>query len=603
MSHSNFKPEIYWRRLYTGYNHKAKSLKDEDSWELLKKICLSVGNTSDIGTDMEVLGKQMAKHCNVESGSSSQDNPSISQVLELSFDDLPYYLKPCFLHLGNFPEDYEIPTKTLYHMWAIEGIVAQPAYTTAGEVSVEAVAENCLKELANRCLVQLDSTGKVGKIKSCRLHDLIRDMCIEKSNEESFLKVIQHGYLEKESSNNNSSSSQMTKRFRRLVVYMHKSSDSLQDLISELQNHHVRSLLFFPAGQVPRKLTWTQRKVSETLKLVRILHFDNVCIRSLPDEIGDLIHLRYLSLKETRVRMLPSSVGKLKYLQILDLRVCECIVVMIPNVLWKLERLKHLYLPNNWLRSDFAGMIADQCLSVKKKLRLRGLIQLETRDNLRLGECRVVDLWRLPKLCKLSLADYTVTESELKCLHSFLEFSSNRAGLLKKPLSLTLDGDMISKEPSILSSNSQVQFHKLHISGKILLRLRYARIFPQDLKQLTLNESELKDDPMPTLERLPHLTELTLGQKTFLGTTMVFTLGNFPQLAILGLVQLPNLQEWMVEEGAMPNLKNLYIYSCVKLEIPNKLPKEVKIECRPCLTGCDKYGSCCYMTQQAPAAS
>ena len=43
-------------------------------------------------------------------------------VLYLSFEELPAYLKQCFLYLASFPEDYKIDVETLSYYWAAEGI-------------------------------------------------------------------------------------------------------------------------------------------------------------------------------------------------------------------------------------------------------------------------------------------------------------------------------------------------------------------------------------------------------------------------------------------------------------------------------------------------
>ena len=38
------------------------------------------------------------------------------KVIGLCYYDLPYYLKNCFLHLGNVPEDFEILVSKLCYM-------------------------------------------------------------------------------------------------------------------------------------------------------------------------------------------------------------------------------------------------------------------------------------------------------------------------------------------------------------------------------------------------------------------------------------------------------------------------------------------------------
>ena len=48
----------------------------------------------------------------------------VYEILALSYYDLPYHLKACFLNLGYFPEDFGILAQSLYHLWIAEGIVS-----------------------------------------------------------------------------------------------------------------------------------------------------------------------------------------------------------------------------------------------------------------------------------------------------------------------------------------------------------------------------------------------------------------------------------------------------------------------------------------------
>ncbi|XP_027152074.1 probable disease resistance protein RF9 [Coffea eugenioides] len=56
------------------------------------------------------------------------------------------------------------------------------------------VAERYLEELANRCMVEIKvhEQGKhaVTKLESCRIHDLMRDLCLAKAKEENLYKNI-----------------------------------------------------------------------------------------------------------------------------------------------------------------------------------------------------------------------------------------------------------------------------------------------------------------------------------------------------------------------------------------------------------------------------
>ncbi|CAL5362292.1 unnamed protein product [Camellia sinensis] len=78
---------------------------------------------------------------------------------------------------------------------------------------------------------------------------------------------------------------------------------------------------------------------------------------------------------------------------------------------------------------------------------------------------------------------------------------------------------------------------------------------------------ELEEDPMPTLERLPNLQYLYLGNCAFVGDKMVCSANGLPQLKTLHLFNLEHLKEWVVEKGAMPNLSALEIVFCRGLEM------------------------------------
>ncbi|KAL7218020.1 hypothetical protein ACSBR2_011285 [Camellia fascicularis] len=75
---------------------------------------------------------------------------SMNKILSLSYIDLPYYLKFCFLYLSVFPEDCFIDHWRLIRLWVAEGFVE----TKAG-MTKEEVAEGYLNELINRSLVQV----------------------------------------------------------------------------------------------------------------------------------------------------------------------------------------------------------------------------------------------------------------------------------------------------------------------------------------------------------------------------------------------------------------------------------------------------------------
>lgn len=237
-------------------------------------------------------------------GRSLGENGRVYEVLALSYHDLPYQVKPCFLHLGNFPEDYKISTRKLYQLWAAEGFIFSDSNQFEEEESIMDIAERYLHELKQRCMVQVQVEESTGQFKSCQLHDLTRELCLLKGKEENFLKRIPLS-LEPELVGSWSSSSRTSAGItRRLSVTVDSDFETYFPLKQEKLDR-VRSALFFS------RLTDRKHHPSLTLlctgfKLLRVLDLERFDFgRKLSDAIGNLIHLRYLSLRGSHFYKLP----------------------------------------------------------------------------------------------------------------------------------------------------------------------------------------------------------------------------------------------------------------------------------------------------------
>ena len=78
-------------------------------------------------------------HTHVESYLYGEQNLQVNKVLGLSYKDLSSHLKPCFLYLGHFPKDFEIPAKEMIRMWMGEGFISQIQYGGGREDTVDDV--------------------------------------------------------------------------------------------------------------------------------------------------------------------------------------------------------------------------------------------------------------------------------------------------------------------------------------------------------------------------------------------------------------------------------------------------------------------------------
>ncbi|KAF2318927.1 hypothetical protein GH714_011826 [Hevea brasiliensis] len=197
-------------------------------------------------------------------------------ILALSYHDLPFHLKPCFLYLSQFPEDWEFKKRELIRMWIAEGFILQSSI--GGEETMEDVGEEYLEELVSRCVVQVSQRDHTGiGVKRCRIHDLVRDMCISKARDENFLGVMQH------------------------------TEDAVTTAV------HPSAVDINEDGMRRFYMTRQQgRFIFENFRLLRVLKIDNIWQSRLPTEIGHLIHLRPSRSLKMRMQMRMESFPNLE---------------------------------------------------------------------------------------------------------------------------------------------------------------------------------------------------------------------------------------------------------------------------------------------------
>jgi hypothetical protein len=503
----------------------------------------------------ETLSEWDMVHRNIKSylrRGPAQGQPStVQDVLALSYHELPYQLKPCFLYLSHFPEDFDIPKKKLVRLWVAEGFVSPKYEHIDGDEALEDVAESYLVELINRCMAQVGVVGASGRIKSCRLHDLMRDLCLSKAKQENFLHIVGHSPGNDQTTDAFPSHSvTSTGRIRRLAIF----SDTFVPEKFKDQHPQIRSLLYFI------KDNHSIVSVFKYFRLLRVLDLEGSKIPDgeLPEKIGTLmIHLRFLSLKKTGIRVLPSSISSLMCLETLNLETIDEMswesTVVIPNEIWTMEQLRHLYLPK-WCDYSSDG-----------KLQLTSMTKLQTLVNFPANKCDVSDLLSLTSLRKLVL-------NEPRHFQEFGEIFRQPTDKLNSLRSLSMKTEMLSFPDKVVNLRQVVQgcprLYKLHVEGRIEKLPEYYHPY---LAKLTLWGSRLEEDPMPILEKLPNLRFL-YGWDAFVGKKMVCSKGGFPKLKTLLLRGLPRLEEWTVEAGAMPCLSRLEILGCSKLKsVPDGL--------------------------------
>jgi hypothetical protein len=246
---------------------------------------------------------------------------SIKTVLMRSYDGLPYHLKSPFLYMSIFPEDYKIKRKRLIRRWIAEGYCREMHGMTAEEVG-----DKYFDELLDRSMILLweGAIQYGGAIDSCHLHDLIREICILKAREENLAFTLEEGCC--------LSDAQGT--IRHLVIGSNWKRDKYV-LESMVDLSHVRSLTVFG--------DWKSFFISDKMRFLRVLDLgDTLGLRDHHlDQIGQLLHLRYLSIRGCcNIYCLPSSLGNLRHLQTLDGRGTN--IASFPSTITKLQKLEQL---------------------------------------------------------------------------------------------------------------------------------------------------------------------------------------------------------------------------------------------------------------------
>ncbi|GMN32858.1 hypothetical protein TIFTF001_041798 [Ficus carica] len=547
-------------------------LTPEESWELLhrKAFPSDVFGKRVCPPEFEKMGKEMVKKCGglplaivVLGGllrtKTSEDEwnkvlkdvnahltrfrngqqHGIEEMLALSYHDLPYYLKPCFLYLGSFPEDMEIPRRKLIQLWIAEGLVTEPITSPSGQ-TMEEIADQYLRELIDRCMVQVGSKDYTGiGVKTCRVHHLMRDFCVSKAREDNFSEVIrQHEIGNMMETTRSFSNHQLTLQTKTRRISIHAGCD----LDPRRMHRCLRSLLCFDVSS-PTSLAKFVK--SKNLRLLRVLEFgfnsSTIHKCKVPTEIGDLIHLRYLGLRGAGKVKLPSSIGNLRNLCTINLR--DNAEVVLPVEIFRLKRLKHLLLPfgtcfppgysmATYLLSDARQIQTLKYISFGKFLLRNKILQLEMANLRNLG----------------------VQFENKEDVRSFLQSPNFKLAMLQS-LHMSI---LSSTSFSSLQPLSQCVFlSKLFLDGKIS-RGQSLEFLPRSLTKLILRDSGLRDDPMAVLERLPNLRFLGL-HNAYTGTELICSAEGFQRLETLQLFSLEKVTNWELKDFSMPNLKRLHI--------------------------------------------
>ncbi|XP_021282777.1 inactive disease susceptibility protein LOV1-like [Herrania umbratica] len=461
---------------------------------------------------------------------TSPDERSLSSTLAVTYKHLSFPLKCCLLYLGLFPRLYEIPIRRLLQLWLAEGQVTQPTGETKPPKPLEELAKDCFEELLGTRMIEKSEVRLDGSTKTCCVTNALYDTLLLNAEKVGFFHI-----------HRSSGTSQSPRLAEHLDMYIHTKS-------SEISIKHLRSYIPFykKKGDAPTS------GVSELLKTIVkggfeslvVLDLEGVYKPVLSEMVGKLRQLKYLGLRRTLLDSVPESVGGLPDLETLDIK--QTYVVTLPSTIWEAKKLRHLHM-------------SEIYFDVKKS----------TRGSLKSHQT----LWGLIIRRKLRETDWLVNltglrKLKLTCLEPSMEDIADWLTELSNLQALKLRSISDSNEPARLAIKAMrnlTNLSRLYLLGELPNTFKVSDL-PENLEVLTLSVSHQSEDPMEALGKLGKLEVLKLYAHSFKGQNMTCHRDGFPQLQVLKLWMLKELQSWTVKDKAMPILKEIEIRCCKNLE-------------------------------------
>ncbi|PAN26743.1 hypothetical protein PAHAL_5G035400 [Panicum hallii] len=556
--------EVFRRRVFGRGDcpGRYKSRYYQDVFRITRGLPLSIVilagvlRSKELPAEWDEVMVQLAPAREHHKGSSSSNNSR--RIMSLAFDDLPHHLKSCFLYLAAMRESTPVDAQRLVRLWVAEGFVRP----RRGSI-MEEVGQGYLKELISRCMVQLVDKDEFGAVQTVVVHDRLHAFAQDEAQEASFIE------------SHDSTDVLAPATVRRLAV-LNSTTDRYVQLSNALPK--LRSIICdFLEGRNNRSgkcIQYSDLGFLHASKFLRVIDIQGLELKKLPNEIGSMIHIRYLGLQCGDLEKLPSTIGNLVNLQSLILCGRHVHVLEVTAAFWRIPTLRHVVAP-------FA-------------LPSRALGDLHNLQTLHGVQPRGWDGGNNPLAKATNLRSLEL--SELTADHAgALEAALESLDLL---VHLSLRGD--SLPASVFSVPSLRRLQSLKLWGPVdapegpsgAEDVRYIR---PNLTRLSMWSTMVKQKFVNMLAELPSLGELTLMLDAYDGDRLEFGDAGFRSLHKLKL-GLPELEEWAVGADSMPGLATLTLCRCARMQmLPEALAgmeqlEEVVLYSMPDMVGRIKEG-------------
>jgi NB-ARC domain/Rx N-terminal domain len=368
--------QLFNRHAFAGYNlddHRDLKLIGEEIAEKLGGCPLGA----------KILGEQLNQNFHenywdsilkeqIKINADTKEN-GFKAILRLSYQKLDASLQKCFRFCSIFPKDFIFERDELIYMWIGSGIIVEK------NRHLESTGREYIDSLERQSFLK-----KTDASTSCYvMHDVLHDVARSVSVEECI--SIEDGPL----------NADFPKTIRHLYISVEIKYNHLFYGIAQLKK--LRTLIIAFKGDDPLRNHVVLLSIILTeLNSLRLLSITATFSCELPDVVGSLIHLHYLSIHQTSnvsvLQWFPETVYKLYNLQILRFSGGSGGDYARVNIkgLTNLINLQHLEIPR---------AIKDRIPCISKLEHLQGLVNFHVRKD----ENKVTELKKLTGISRLCI--------------------------------------------------------------------------------------------------------------------------------------------------------------------------------------------------------
>jgi hypothetical protein len=256
---------------------------------------------------------------------------TIERVFWASFEDLPNDLKSCFLDFSAFPKTTSSYATDIVLRWIAEGFIKPHKGKT-----MEEVGHKYLKELVLRFLVRIDETCvDADGINKVSVHTRLHEFLQSEARESGFMELHDMHHVFVPPSARRLAFTSFGGRYTPFANKFPKLRSFTCCLVQEEKQHQQSS-------QDTNTKHGHDLKFLCGSKFLRLISIQDLRIDKLPNRVGDMVHLRYLGVPNSKdLKELPSSIKRLFNLQTLDISGTQ--IETIDPGFWKIRTLRHVF--------------------------------------------------------------------------------------------------------------------------------------------------------------------------------------------------------------------------------------------------------------------